>query len=181
LDPAHAGGAVVLLDVGTDKANVRTGRPRGHQSEHRLGHLRRSIAVGDPMPAAAGAQMLTQELASLWIDQPDVEIIPLDLDAPPEPAGRRAVVHRLDFDAAIEMDRADAEAVLPKRLERERPELGRSSANIAATCASSCRGCAYRPWAGHPTSVFYCLRGGTDSSGECQSAAAKRSPSQGVP
>src|SRR5205823_2554629 len=39
-----------------------------------------------------------------------------------DPAGRRAVVRRLDFDTAIEMDRALAVPVIAKRFERERAE-----------------------------------------------------------
>jgi len=49
-------------------------------------------------------------------------IVPLHLDALPDPAGRRAVVRRLDFHAAIEMDRALAVAVIAKRFEWERAE-----------------------------------------------------------
>ena len=64
-----------------------------------------------------------------------MQIIPLDLDALAEPAGRRAVVRGLDFDAAIEMDRARAEAVIAKRLERQRPErrplLGKHRGDLA--------------------------------------------------
>ena len=70
------------------------------------------------------AQVLAQELAGLRREQADVQIVPLHLDALPDPAGRRAVVRGLDFDAAVEMHRAFAEAVVAKRFERERPERG---------------------------------------------------------
>ena len=53
-----------------------------------------------------------------------MQVVPLHLDAPADPAGRRAVVGGLDFDAAIEMHRALAEPVIAKRLERQRAERG---------------------------------------------------------
>ena len=58
------------------------------------------------------------------VEQPHVQVVPLHLDALADPAGRRAVVGGLDFDAAIEMDGALAEAVVAKRLERQRPQRG---------------------------------------------------------
>ena len=60
----------------------------------------------------------------LRIEQADEEVVPLHVDATTDPAGRRAVVRGLDFHAAIEMHRADAEAVIAKRLERQRAERG---------------------------------------------------------
>ena len=48
----------------------------------------------------------------------------MHVDPPADPAGRCAVVGGLDFHAAIEVHRADAEAVVPKRLEREGAERG---------------------------------------------------------
>ena len=92
-----------------------------------------AVLVVNLVPAAARAQMLPQQLAGLRRQQADVEIVPLHLHALSEPAGGRAVVRALDFDAAIEMDRAVAEAVVTKRFDGERAERGRSSANITAT------------------------------------------------
>ena len=68
--------------------------------------------------------MLAQELSRLRGEQADVQIIPLHLDPLADPAGRRAVVRGFDFDAAIEVHRAFAVAVIPKRFERERTERG---------------------------------------------------------
>ena len=49
------------VDVRADEPDVRAGRSRdGEQPLHRLGRVRRPIALGDPMPAAFGAQMLAQ-------------------------------------------------------------------------------------------------------------------------
>src|SRR5688500_9805042 len=78
-----------------------------------------TISVFDAMPAARCAYMLAQQLSGLRIEQPDVQTIPLHLDAAPDPAWRRAVVRGVDFHAAIEVHGADAEAVITKRLERQ--------------------------------------------------------------
>src|SRR5687767_13493117 len=53
-----------------------------------------------------------------------MHVVPLHLHTPTDPAGWRAGVRGLDFHAAIEMDGAFAEAVVAKRLERERPQGG---------------------------------------------------------
>ena len=76
------------------------------------------------MPPTRGADMLAQELAGVWIEQAHEEVVPLHVDATTDPAWRRAVVRGLDLHAPIEVDRADAEAVIAKRLEREWAERG---------------------------------------------------------
>ena len=48
--------------------------------------------------------------------------VPLDRDVAAEPARRRGVVGVLDLDAAVEMDRARAELVVAKRLDRQRQQ-----------------------------------------------------------
>src|SRR5690349_6659731 len=58
------------------------------------------------------------------MEEADVEIIPLHGDTPTDPPWRRAVVGRVNLDAAIEVHRADAEAVIAKRLERQRLQRG---------------------------------------------------------
>ena len=68
--------------------------------------------------------MLAQELAGLGIEQAHEEVVPLHVDATTDPARRRAVVRGLDLHAPIQMHRADAEAVIAKRLERQRAERG---------------------------------------------------------
>jgi hypothetical protein len=78
-------------------------------------------------------QMFAQELARLGRDQSDVQIVPLHVHPLPDPAGRRAVVRGLHFDAAIEVDRAVAVPVVAKRFERQETSAGCSSAYIAAT------------------------------------------------
>ena len=62
--------------------------------------------------------MLAQELPSRGREQADVQIIPLHLDALTDPPRGRTVVRRLDFDAAIEVHRPFAVAVIAKRFER---------------------------------------------------------------
>src|SRR5882672_3540072 len=76
------------------------------------------------MPAAWGPQMLAQQLPGLRRQQTDVQIVPLHLDALADPAGRCAVVRRLDFDAAVEMDRTLTVTVIAKWFERKRAERG---------------------------------------------------------
>ena len=125
------------MDVRADGADVRRRRWRRAPSSATVEarRARRPIGVVDAMPAARRAQMLAQELAGLRREQPHVQVVPLHLHALPDPAGRRAVVRGLDFDAAIEMHRALAEAVVPKRFERQRPErrafLGKHLGDLA--------------------------------------------------
>ena len=118
----------------------------GQERDRARRRPRRAVVVVEAMPAARRPQMLAQQLPGLRREQADVQIVPLHLDALADPAGRRAVVRRLDFDAAIEMDRALAVPVIAKRFERERaraPAAPRQTSPRPA--ASSCRGCACRP------------------------------------
>ena len=48
-----------------------------------------------------------------------MDAVPLDREVAAKPARRRGVVRVLDFDAAIEMDRAGAELIVAKRLDRQ--------------------------------------------------------------
>ena len=118
------------------------GRAR-QQRQRRRRRPRGSVLVVDPIPAAAGAQMLAQELAGRRRQQADVEIVPLHLHALPEPPGRRAVIRGLDFDAAIEMDGAVAEVVVAKRFDGERAErrpfLGKHRGDLALRRAVDAR------------------------------------------
>jgi hypothetical protein len=57
----------------------------------------RAIGVLDAMPAPRSPHMLAQELAGLRIQQADKEVVPLHVDPPADPTGRRAVVRGLDF------------------------------------------------------------------------------------
>ena len=52
---------------------------------------------------AARAEVLAQEAARRRVEEPDVQVVPLHLHVAANPAGRRAVVRRLDFDAAVEV------------------------------------------------------------------------------
>ena len=116
-----------------------TDGPDAHRGLEQRQRLRRrasrAIGVLNAMPAARRPHMLAQELARLRIEQADEEVVPLHVDAAADPAGRRAVVGGLDFHAAIEVHGADAEAVVPKRLERERAErrllLGKHRGDLA--------------------------------------------------
>ena len=78
------------------------------------------VFVFDAMAAARLAQMLAQELPGVRVQQADLVGIPLHLDAPADPARRRAVVGRFDFHAAIQMHRALAVLVVAERLHGQR-------------------------------------------------------------
>ena len=67
--------------------------------------------------------MLAQELPRRRIEEADEEVVPLQVDPSSDPPRWRAIVRGLDFDA-IEVNGADAEAVIAKGLERERAERG---------------------------------------------------------
>jgi hypothetical protein len=91
---------------------------RGGQGGQRFRrHAGRPVRVVNAMPAARGAHVLPQQLARGRIQEPDVQLVPLHGDPPADPPRRRAVVGRVNLDAAIEVHRADAEAVIAKRLE----------------------------------------------------------------
>ena len=118
-DAPHPGGALVLVDVGADGVEMRPGVAGARQQRQGgRGRAGRTIGVGDSMPAAGAAHVFAQEPPRFRIEQPDVEIGPLCVDALPDPAWWRRVVRGFDFDAAIEMHGAHAEAVVAKRLDR---------------------------------------------------------------
>ena len=128
--------AVVGLDVAAHDADLRAGRLGAPQErERRQRRARRPVVVEDAVMPAGRTQVLAQQTAGLRIQEADVEVVPLHLEVSPDPAGRRAVVRRLDFDAAIEMDGARAEAVVPKRLQRQRAQrralLGKHHRDLA--------------------------------------------------
>jgi hypothetical protein len=79
--------------------------------------------------------MFTEELAGLRRHQPHMQVVPVHGQALAEPARGRPVIGALDFDAAVEMYGAFAEAVVPKRLERQwakrRPLFGKHDGDLA--------------------------------------------------
>src|ERR1019366_7507678 len=97
------------------RADLRSGFVGAAQqmlsAERRFGG---SIIVFDAMPAARRAKVFTQQLSCLWIEQTDLPGIPLHPHASADPSRRRAVVCRLDFYAAIQMDTALAVLVVAK-------------------------------------------------------------------
>ena len=78
--------------------------------------------------------MLAQELAGEGVEEAHVELIPLDVDLPADPAGRGTVVGGLDLDAAVQVHGALAILVIAERLDGQGQESRFSSANMAATC-----------------------------------------------
>jgi len=55
------------------------------------------------MTAALLPEVFTQKLAGYGIQQPYMRGVPLHLNVPTDPAGRRTVVGRFHFHAAIQM------------------------------------------------------------------------------
>ena len=86
------------------------------------GVLLGAVFVLDAMAAARLAQVLAQQLAVSGIQQPHLPGIPLHLDAPADPARRRAVVGGFDFHAAVQMHGALAVLVVAEGLERQRQQ-----------------------------------------------------------
>src|SRR5437868_5695701 len=66
------------------------------------------------------AQVLAQKLTGLWIDEANLQSIPLNVNTAADPPGRSAVVSGFDFNAAIQMNRALAVLVAAERLKRKR-------------------------------------------------------------
>ena len=60
--------------------------------------------------------MLAEELIGVWVQDPDVKRVPLDLDTPSDPARRYTVIGGFDFDATVEMDDTFTELVIAKRV-----------------------------------------------------------------
>src|SRR5262245_23875656 len=113
------------VDVIADGADRWSDAHGGLKQRHRLRRrASRPVGIGDAVPAARGSHMLAQELTGLGIEQAHEEVVPLHVDAPPDPAWRGAVVRRLHLHTAIQVDGTDAEAVVPKRLEWQRAEGG---------------------------------------------------------
>src|SRR5688572_25055283 len=71
------------------------------------------------MPPPLLADVLAQELMRFRLENADVEFIPLHMDKPSDPAGRRTVVGRFDFDTTVQMHTTFAVLVIAKRLDRQ--------------------------------------------------------------
>ena len=69
------------------------------------------------------------------VEEADVDVVPLHVDAAADPAGRRRVVGRGDLDATVQMHGAAAVLVVAERLERQRAErrtfLGKHGGDLA--------------------------------------------------
>ena len=133
---SDAGGALVAVDVVTDGGDGRTGPlAGGEQGEGLRRGAGGPVRVRDAMPAPWRTQVLADELAGARVEQPDVGVVPLHVDAAADPAGRRTVVGRRDLDAAVQMQVAAAVLVVAKRLERQRAErrafLGEHGGDLA--------------------------------------------------
>src|ERR1051326_6561533 len=99
------------------------------QGQRTQGGFLRLVLFWYPMFSALLMQVLAQQFAGVWIQQPNMQGIPLHLDAPSDPARRRAVVGRVDLHAAIQMHCALAVLVITEGLQRQwqkrRPLFGK--------------------------------------------------------
>ena len=108
-DATDAGGAVVTVDVVANGGDAGPGPfGGGEQGEGLRRGAGGPVSVLDAMPAPRRAQVLAEELAGVWVEQPDVSCVPLDVDATADPSRRRPVVGGRDLDAAIQMHGAMA-------------------------------------------------------------------------
>lgn len=135
-DAADPGRALMLMNVIADRADRGAGVMGGSVQRDRLrGTPTRAVGVLDAMPAARCEAMLAEQLTGGRVEEADVEVVPLHRDAAADPAGRRAVVRGINLDAPIEMDRPHTEAVIAKRLERQRLQrrllLGKHRGDLA--------------------------------------------------
>jgi len=134
-NPADTRGTLVVVDVRAHGVKMRAGVACvREQRDCRPRRTRRAIRVSDPMPAARGADVLTQELSGRRRQESHVPIGPLHLDALADPAGRRGVVGGLDLDAAIEMRRPHPVAVVAKRFDGQRLDRGAWQPSGVDTC-----------------------------------------------
>ena len=64
------------------------------------------------------------QLAGPRLEQADVDLVPLHVDAASDPPGRRRVVGRGDLNATVQMHTAAVVLVVAEGLERQRAERG---------------------------------------------------------
>src|SRR6266511_1008763 len=122
-DAADAELAVAAMDRVAEGADVGAGAGGLREQRQRGGRgARRPILGTDRVTPGRLAPVLPQERARRGMEEADVQAVPLDRQGLPDPAGRWGVVGILDLDAAVEMDRAEAELVVAERLHRQRPE-----------------------------------------------------------
>src|SRR5579883_2550271 len=82
----------------------------------------RTVALLDGMHARLLAEVLTQELSRLGVQQANVDLVPLHFHLASDPARWCAVVGGLDLDTAVQLHGALAELVLAERFQRQRQQ-----------------------------------------------------------
>ena len=146
--PPDAGRAFVVVDDGADRADATApavvARPR---SASVVGGVRAGRSASWMRCQPRGARRCSRSSCPVFgSSRRTCRSFHCTWTPLTDPAGRRAVVGGLDFDAAIEMDRALAEPVVAKRLDAaaaRAPAAPRQTSRRPG--ASSCRGCACRP------------------------------------
>ncbi len=122
-DTADPRGTVLLVDLRAHGADRRPRALRPRQQADGGGRgAGRVIRVGDLVPPARRTPVFAEELARRRLEQPHLEVVPLHREPLPDPARRRPVIGGVDLDTPVEMDRAQPEAVVAKRLQGQRAE-----------------------------------------------------------
>src|SRR5690606_19133948 len=101
LDLPHTALALLPMHLRAHRADALAGVLRALEQLTRGGRgAARPVLGADPSASALLAEMLTEKLPGLRIDEPDHALIPLHMEHLPDEAGRRRVVGGLDLDAA---------------------------------------------------------------------------------
>ena len=82
------------------------------------------IFVADTMRAAFLLEMFAQQPPGARIEQAHIHRVPLHVDLAADPARRRTIVGRVDFNTAIDMNRPFSVLVITKRLQGQRLQQG---------------------------------------------------------
>ncbi len=125
-DAADTGGALVRVDVIADGVQIRPGMPRAGPGAPASSPASASVDPASAMRCQPrGARTCSRSSWPVFGSSSRTRrSFHCTCDALADPAGRRPVVGGLDFDAAIEMHGAHAEAVIAKRLDRQRLQRG---------------------------------------------------------
>src|SRR5262249_26156223 len=107
LNSTNANLTLLLMDSLTKRANVGAGRAGSPQQLHgRQRSSLRPVFFLNPMPPRFLTQVLSHKLTRSWIQESDMEPIPLDVHQPPDPSRRRTVISGFHFDTAVQVTRS---------------------------------------------------------------------------
>jgi hypothetical protein len=121
LHPAHGLWPLFLIHGAAHQPDLPAGFSSAQQQVlDAWGRLLRAVFVWDPMFASDLWQVFPQQFAGPWVQHPDETVVPLHLHFLSNSARRPAVVGRIDFHAAIQIDLALAMSVLAEGLDGQK-------------------------------------------------------------